>query len=150
MVPSQENSSDYSEWQLPRANSFLPVLLLIPAIWIVAAPFNASLGLVFGVLAAVATTIIKITNAKRIAVTKNDIVLGSAKIPRKVLGEVEIIENKDQFANRGPALDSRAFVFIKYGLPGMVKIAVNDKADPTPYLLISTRRPEALAAALKN
>jgi hypothetical protein len=33
---------------------------------------------------------------------------------------------------------------------GVVRVALTDPADPAPYWLVSTRRPEVLAAALER
>ena len=73
--------------------------------------------------------------------------VGKAHIPREVLGQVTVIEKPEQFAERGPKLHARAYVALK-ALDGLVKIENTDAADPTPYILVSTRRPEQLRQAL--
>jgi hypothetical protein len=69
-------------------------------------------------------------------------------IPRKALGKAISVSAQDQFTERGSNLDSRAFLALKSGLPGLVKIEVTDDEDPTPYLLISTRRASELVELL--
>ena len=138
----------YREWQYPRISSFLPLVLFIPAVWIVAAPFDTNLGLLIGFIFAALGATLKLTSSKSLSVTKDELILGDATIPKKVLGEITIVQPSEQFAARGSDLDARAFVFLKYGLPEMVKVKVNDPKDPTPYLLIATRNSVALVAAL--
>lgn len=140
----------YREWQYPRIGSFLPLVLFVPAVWIVAAPFNTSIGLVIGIACALLGAVLKLATSKNIILTKDVLVLGDATIPRKAIGGVSKISKQDQFAARGSNLDARAYVFIKYGLPEMLKIEIRDTNDPTPYLLISTRNADGLAAAIRS
>jgi len=49
----------------------------------------------------------------------------------------------------GPAADPRAFLFTRPFITDVVRIDLDDLADPHPYWLVSTRRPKDLAAALR-
>jgi hypothetical protein len=49
---------------------------------------------------------------------------------------------------RGVDLDARAFLKIRPWVKPVVRIELDDDNDPTPYWLVSTRRPKELAAAL--
>jgi hypothetical protein len=138
----------FTEWQYPRIGSFLPLVLFVPAIWIVGAPFQTNIGVAIGASFAVVVAGLKLKNSKSIRVTRDALQLGDAVIPRKHLGKVEVIPKEKQFFERGANLDSRAFVFLKYGLPEMVRIEIIDKKDPTPYLLVSTRYASRLVSAL--
>ena len=48
----------------------------------------------------------------------------------------------------GPDADARAFLVIRPYLTRAVRVPVTDPADPTPYWLVGSRHPDALAAAL--
>jgi hypothetical protein len=87
--------------------------------------------------------------SKRICVSKDSLQIGKAIIPRSALGQAIAIDKSEQFSERGPRLDARAFVALK-ALSGLVKVQVEDSNDPTPYILISTRRPTELAEALNK
>lgn len=102
-----------------------------------------------GILATGLSIAIRLALAKRIRVTPEVLNVGKAVIPREFLGTVEVISAENQFNERGALLNSRAYLALK-GLPGLVKIDNIDANDPTPYLLISTRRPEELKKALAN
>ena len=70
------------------------------------------------------------------------------RIPLAVIGKTESL-NKAQLSNLiGPSADARAQLFIRGYVKTALKIEINDPADPTPYVVISTRRPDQLAVAL--
>jgi hypothetical protein len=48
----------------------------------------------------------------------------------------------------GRDADARAYLLLRPYLSRAVRIDIDDPADPTPYWLVSTRRPDRLAAAL--
>ena len=139
----------FIEWQLPSAASFMPHTLIFPSIWLVLAPIDANLGLTLGLMLTALSFVVRFAKSKRIIVTDTVLQVGKASIPRIYLGEAIVIEKTEQFAHKGPELDSRAFLALK-GLPGLVKVYVNDEKDPTPYWLISTRNPEELSDALNG
>jgi hypothetical protein len=142
-------SAIYQEWQLPRASTFIPHLMVFPSFWIVLAPINADLGLILGILASALSVWIRFAMSKKIIVSEEFLQIGKATIPRSVLGQAIAISKSEQFSERGPRLDARAFVALK-ALSGLVKVQVEDSNDPTPYILISTRRPTQLAEALNK
>ncbi len=74
---------------------------------------------------------------------------GSFEIPLQALGDAEIFTGEEARLERGPRLDARAKLAIRGDIDQVVKIQVVDSEDPTPYILVSTRRPEELVAALR-
>lgn len=149
MKETQPDRPIFSEWQLPRVATFLPHLMVFPSFWLVFAPLNADLGLILGVFATLFSIWIRVALSKRIIVTMRELHVGKARIPRAVLGQVSVIEKSEQFAEKGPKLDARAYVALK-ALDGLVKIDNTDEADPAPYILVSTRRPDQLRQALTS
>lgn len=123
--------------------------MVFPSFWLVFAPLNADFGLILGIFATVFSVWIRFALSKRIVVTSRELNVGKARIPREILGKVTVVEKSQQFAEKGPKLDARAFVALK-ALDGLVKIANTDATDPTPYILVSTRRPEQLRQALAS
>jgi hypothetical protein len=58
---------------------------------------------------------------------------------------------KDQiFQERGPKLEPAAFKVFQGTVKTAVKIEISDPSDPTPYWIISTRKPIQLASALES
>jgi hypothetical protein len=139
----------YKEWQIAKISSFAPHLLVFPSIWLVFAPINSDFGLWFGIFATALSIALRLALAKRITVTATYLQIGKATIPRVFLGPVEVIEAERHFSEKGSSLDTRAFLALK-GLPGLLKITNTDPQDPTPYILVSTRRPRELQRALND
>ena len=48
----------------------------------------------------------------------------------------------------GVDADARAYLLLRPYVKRSVQVPVQDPADPAPYWLVSTRRPDRLAAAL--
>jgi hypothetical protein len=57
-------------------------------------------------------------------------------------------EGADATAERGTRLDARAWLLIRGWVAPVVKIEVIDEQDPTPYWLVSARRPRELEQAI--
>ncbi|MEY4397579.1 MAG: hypothetical protein RLZ53_155 [Actinomycetota bacterium] len=74
----------------------------------------------------------------------------NAEIPLNLLGKATVIERESQFEELGPNLDARAWLCIQASVKKLVKIELNDPNDPTPYWLVTTRRPEELAALINK
>jgi hypothetical protein len=86
----------------------------------------------------------------RVRVDDSELQAGSARLPLRFVGRVEVVERANKQAALGPELDPSAFVLHRGWVGHMVRIEVTDPADPTPYWIISVRDPEALCAALSN
>ena len=85
-----------------------------------------------------------------IKVTDTDLVAGKARIPITAIGEVTAHHGESARMERGQRLDARAWLLIRGWVDPVVKLEVRDEADPTPYWLVSTRKPEAIIAALAD
>ena len=86
----------------------------------------------------------------KVEVADGELRAGEAHIPLALLGDVEIIAPQDRRKAMGPHLDPAAFVVHRGWVKPLVRVRVTDPEDPTPYWVISTRRPEELAAAIKS
>lgn len=84
----------------------------------------------------------------RLSVDGSGLHAGSALLDDKSLGDVEILHRAEYRARLGVGADARAYLVTRPYLDRGVLVHVNDAGDPTPYWLLSSRRPEALAAAL--
>jgi hypothetical protein len=84
----------------------------------------------------------------RIRVVQGSLVAGQAKIPVSALGEARPLDAAEAVAWRSVKADPRAFMLLRSYVRTAIRVEVTDPADPTPYLYLSTRDPQALAAAL--
>ncbi|MEV4427746.1 DUF3093 domain-containing protein [Streptomyces sp. R-07] len=85
----------------------------------------------------------------RIRVVAGSLVAGDARIPVSALGAAEVLDAEEARAWRTHKADPRAFMLMRSYVPGAVRVVVTDAADPTPYVYLSSREPEALVAALE-
>ncbi|MDO5676683.1 MAG: DUF3093 domain-containing protein [Propionibacteriaceae bacterium] len=73
---------------------------------------------------------------------------GRYRLEHAYIGEVTPLEGEAARLALGPEADHRAFLFTRPYIPGLVRIDVEDDADPHSAWMVSTRRPAELAAAL--
>lgn len=84
----------------------------------------------------------------RITVTPTQFLVDDANLPRDVICDVIPLDGTQKRFLLGQAADPLAFVIQRPWIAGAVQVVLSDPGDPTPYWLISSRHPEALAAAL--
>jgi hypothetical protein len=84
----------------------------------------------------------------RVRVVGGELRAGSAVLPLHHVGRVEVVDRRDKQAALGPELDPAAFVLHRAWVGPVVRVQVTDPADPTPYWVVSVRRPDRLLAAL--
>lgn len=117
-------------------------VLVVPVAATAALPVTAAVA----VLLAVAL----VRSSPRVRVDASGLQAGRARLPWAALGEVTPLEPAEMRTELGVGLNALAFLCIRGWVPGGVKVAVADDDDPTPYWLVSSRRPAALAAALTD
>jgi hypothetical protein len=74
--------------------------------------------------------------------------VGRASIDPSHIGAVLPLHRADYRLRLGTGADARAYLVTRPYLDRGVLVPVEDTGDPAPYWLVSSRRPEALAAAL--
>ncbi|MFD0146815.1 MULTISPECIES: DUF3093 domain-containing protein [unclassified Streptomyces] len=104
-----------------------------------------------GLIAAGALAAVGVSSygSARIRVVAGSLVAGDARIPVSALGAPEVLDAEEARAWRTFKADPRAFMLLRSYVPGAVRIAVTDPEDPTPYVYLSSRDPEGLAAAVE-
>jgi len=131
--------------------------------WALATMFLASMLLAFlvatplwialtgtAVLVVLVLTLFLGYGAARISVHDGVLTAGRARIPLAHVGDVVPLDADDTRRLAGREADARAYLLLRPYLRRAVRIGIDDPADPTPYWLVSTRRPERLAAALRR
>jgi hypothetical protein len=84
----------------------------------------------------------------RVRVDGDELRVGSAVLPRRFVGRVEVVDRRDKQAALGPELDPAAFVLLRGWVGPLVRLEVTDPDDPTPYWVFSVREPDRLLSAL--
>jgi hypothetical protein len=144
------NESTYRERLWPAPWVFLATGLVIPASLLVFLPISPPAGAAVAVLLYAAIVGVLLMTTATIEVTGTEFRAGRARMPRSVVLRAQAFEGAEATAERGVRLDARAWLVLRGWIPGVVKVELDDPADPTPYWLVSTRRPGELAAALKG
>lgn len=148
MSKSAAKDLEYTELVLPKWTSFLPLLIVYPTFWLTLAPFDAGLGSILGILVTALISLAMVTSSPRITISASKIRVGRAEIELSLLGKATVIEKTAQFAARGSQLDARAYLSLQPSVQGLIRLELNDPADPTPYWLFSSRKPEIVAGLL--
>ncbi len=131
----------------PSLGIVLALSLAFPMFLLAALPFGSQVGiavaiagtlLVYG-LFWLSTPVIEVGEL---------LLAGKMTIPLSVIGECKELQNQELQKLIGPSADARAKLMIRGYVKTALKVEINDSQDPTPYLVISTRRPKELAVAL--
>lgn len=86
----------------------------------------------------------------RVRVAEGVLEAGHARIPVDALGTPAVLSREQTRRRLGRDADPAAYLHYCWWVPRTVLVPVTDPDDPTPYWLVSTRRPEDLAAALER
>jgi hypothetical protein len=140
----------YRERLVPGPGTIAACLLLLPAVLLVLLPFSPVAAVAAAVLITAATIAGLIARAPVVAVEDGLLRAGQARIDVHLTGTAEALRGEDARTARGTGLDARAWTVLRGWVDGVVRVPLLDPADPAPYWLVSTRRPEQLAAALET
>ena len=84
-----------------------------------------------------------------VSVDRDTFRAGRAHIPLDLVGEVTALDADGVRRQAGVDADARAYLLLRPYLKRGVRVDVADPRDPTPYWLVSCRRPDALVSALE-
>lgn len=88
--------------------------------------------------------------AYRITVDSRGIRVGRSLLEWEFVGEAAHLTVAETQDLSGPAADARAWLTLPPYTRRAVRVEVRDAADPHPYWLVGTRRPEEFAAAVNT
>ena len=109
------------------------------------------LGLSMSALAAVAVVLGLVAYSRTLlSVDDGAFHAGRNTIEARYIGSATPFEGDDARAAIGVDADHRAFLFTRPFLKSVVRVDVDDAADPHPHWLVSTRRPQELAQAIES
>lgn len=147
----QLSATPYEERLTAPRSWWLMCLLTGTAVALVLLPFGTLPmlgGLVGGT--AVSAVVASSYGSVRIRVVGGSLIAGEARVPVSALGDAQVLDPEEARAWRTHKADTRAFMLLRAYIPKALKVEVTDPADPTPYLYLSTRQPERLAAAIES
>lgn len=134
-------TAPYTWWLMAALATLSGGLILMPLGLVAALAGLAAAG-------ALAAATVSAYGSVRVRVVAGSLVAGDARIPVSALGEGHALGAEDAQAWRTYRADPRAHMLLRGYVPTAVRVEVTDPQDPTPYVYVSTRRPEALVTAL--
>ena len=139
----------FEERLYPSLGMYLAYSLLTPMVALVAAPFGLTLAITLGSITFVASLVLASALSPLVVVDDVRLIAGKMSIPLVAIGEVTEVASQDLRNELGPSLDARAQLLVRGDIKTAVKVTISDHNDPTPYLVISTRRSTELVSALR-
>ena len=127
---------------------FIATGLVIPASLLVFLPISPIAGVIVALVLYGGVVVVLLVTAPVIEVTQDELVAGRARVPISLIGVVSCHFGDDATLERGQRLDARAWLMIRGWVAPVVKVEINDSHDPTPYWIISSRRPELVLEAI--
>lgn len=86
----------------------------------------------------------------RVTVTDDELLVDDARLPRRVVAEVHELSPADRRRLLSVDAHPLAFCVQRPWIAGAVRVVLDDPDDPTPYWIVSSRRPDRLVAALRT
>jgi hypothetical protein len=137
--------------------------LTVPIMWwVLAGLFSLSvliavaayLGPTWGVGTAVATFLVAAAIFASASIVINvgdkELHVGRATIEHAYIAGCQALTAEETRRRTGIEADARAHLVLRPYIRTAVEITLEDPVDPVPYWLVSTRRPQRLAAALQD
>ena len=124
--------------------------MLVAMLWlavVVAVPATAAWIITGAALALLAVCLFWYGDA-RIVVSEGWFRAGRARIEATHIGAVAALDPEEARRVAGRDADVRAYLLLRPYVKRAVRVEITDPADPTPYWLVSSRHPDALAGAL--
>jgi hypothetical protein len=147
---SSETSVLYDERLYVPLRWWVQATMFLATVWlafVVALPLVVA-SLATALLAAGVVALFVGYGSARVRVERDVLHAGRASIPVSMLaGPVPLGPEATRHV-AGRDADVRAYLLLRPYLKRSVRVEVTDPADPVPYWLVSTRRPDALADAL--
>ena len=133
-------------------------------VWLLGIGFGSSLGIAYGyaygatagwAVGAISTVLLLAGIAwlgmTAVQVWPDRLVAGRAALPLRWVGRTAALDRERTVEASTTKADARAYLLLRtWAAPTSVVVEVTDPADPHPYWLVSTRRPEELAAAIDS
>jgi hypothetical protein len=148
-MPSDAEQAVYSERLWPTPGIWAATIAFGAGLGLIPAPISTQAALITAGLGFVGCVTLFVITTPTVRVTTETLIAGRAKVPVSLVSGIEELDPGQMRQARGVRLDARAYLCIRGWLPVGVKVFLADPEDPTPYWLISSRRPEALASALR-
>lgn len=138
----------YRERLLPGPGVWLVLIGLGAGFGLIVGPLSPGVAVAVGVIACVVLVVLGWLSSAVIEVAAGRLHAGRATIGLDLVTLVEPLDAAAMVKAHGPGLDARAYLCMRGWVRTGARVTISDPADPTPYWLLSTRHPQALAEAI--
>lgn len=146
---STDSPKGYRERLWPSPWLMIALLLLIPATIMTVTPIASAIAVPVAIAVYVLIAGSLMLMAPVLDVSAGRLKAGSAEVPVSALGEIALLDDAALRRTIGPGADARAYLMVRGYIHRGLRVEIVDDQDPTPYWVLTTRRPQALAAALE-
>jgi hypothetical protein len=112
--------------------------------------YQGKVGLITMLISVVVTVLATWTISPVIEVTDTELRVGKARIHRRHIGKVAILEARQTKHALGAGAHGSALTVTRAAIKSSVIVEISDNEDPHPYWQFSTRKPEAVQSALQS
>lgn len=148
-MTAQTTAVRYRERLLPGFGFFGAWLLLIPATALIMMPINKEAAIPVAIGMYVLVALIFTALSPVIEVRDGTLRAGRASIPVSFVGAIEPLGSDALRDIIGPGADARNYMVVRGWIHRGVKLEITDASDPTPFWIITSRKPIALTEALQ-
>ncbi|MBX0298511.1 DUF3093 domain-containing protein [Cryobacterium sp. 1639] len=141
---------EYREKLWPSPWLFVIIALVIPASLLVFLPISPLAGVLTAAGLYLGSAALLVLASPTVRVADGTLTAGRASIDTSLLGDAVPLEGSEAALERGQRLDARAWLLIRGWIAPVVRVPLTDPTDPAPYWLISSRRPQKMAAAING
>lgn len=123
------------------------LFLAVPTSVLIFFPLSIAVGLIVGLgiwLAAVAALWV---GSPRLRLDRAGFSAGRARVELQHISAIDQVPSEQARDAKGPSLDARAYLVIRPWITPAVRVHIDDPRDPTPYWLVSTRKPQLIVEA---
>ena len=107
-------------------------------------------GIVFAVATTLGAVALLAGYTLRIRIDGDTLIVGRNRLERRYVADAHPFDGEQARRITGPEADRTAFLQTRPYAHGIVRVTLDDPADPHGCWLISTRRPEELAQAVRR
>jgi hypothetical protein len=146
-MTSAESPAYREQLRAPASWYFIGFLfgLALACIFLWFGPWQSLAGLVGGTL--LSGWVVASYGRAGVELSGGTLKAGPAALPLSALGEARALSAEQARALQRHEADPRAFMLLRSYVKTAVRVEVVDPQDPHPYLYLSSRHPERLAAA---
>jgi hypothetical protein len=112
--------------------------------------YGNDLGLIVAITTTLAAAVGIAVNTPLIQIDELNFRVGRARLPLQYVGKLQKLDDQQSRRARSTDANSNAHFQLRGGIKNTVIVEVTDPQDPHPYWQVSTRKPDALIAALNN